>query len=89
LRRRRATRPQSSLDGEDRRDNVRGAFVISGLTPARRRDWQRRIAGKALVLVDDVMTTGATLEEAAATLRAAGARDVRAVTLARVEVRDR
>jgi predicted amidophosphoribosyltransferase len=35
------------------------------------------------------MTTGATLEEAAAALRAGGARDVRAVTLARVEVRDR
>jgi predicted amidophosphoribosyltransferase len=52
------------------------------------RRWDARqtaawVAGRVLVLVDDVSTTGATLDACARTLKAAGAREVRAVTAAR------
>lgn len=60
LRRVRATAKQTSLPPTRRRDNVRGAFVC-------RRD--PAVAGKTVVLVDDVMTTGATAHEAARALR--------------------
>ncbi len=68
----RATRPQASLSGDARRQNVRGAFR------ARRRfDPEIRIG-----LVDDVLTTGQTLESAADALLEAGAFEVRGLTLA-------
>jgi ComF family protein len=85
LRRARATRPQSSLDAGARYDNVRDAFRVSGWTERGRRRWRERIAGRTLLLVDDVTTTGATLDEGARVLLEAGAAEVRAVTLARVE----
>lgn len=68
----RATPPQSSLSATARRSNVKGAF--------RARPWTK---GRTLLLVDDVMTTGATAFEAAATLRDAGATDVRVAVFAR------
>lgn len=64
LRRVRATRAQSGLGPDERRRNVRGAFAVT--RPA----W---LAGRRALLVDDVVTTGATLAEALAALRAAGA----------------
>jgi ComF family protein len=71
----RATRPQTELDAEARRANVRDAFVV-----VRPRD----IEGRRLLLVDDVLTTGATAGAAARALRAAGAAAVGVVVLARV-----
>ena len=81
LRRLRDTRSQVELPAHERRQNVRDAF---GLTPSR--PWRRpeRLCGAVVVLVDDVMTTGATLDACARTLIAAGAREVRALTAARV-----
>jgi len=84
LRRVRHTRPQSDLDAGARRRNVRGAFALAGWTPLSRRRRAGRLADRHVVLVDDVMTTGATLEACAEVLREAGAREVSAVTLARV-----
>jgi ComF family protein len=66
--------PQTSQDSAHRRQNVRGAFMVT------RPD---RIANRRLLLVDDVMTTGATLDECARTLLTAGARRVDVFTLAR------
>jgi ComF family protein len=77
LRRVRPTRAQVELPAAERQSNVAGAF-------ATKRRCARHIAGRVVVLVDDVATTGATLEACARVLRAAGARDVRALTAARV-----
>jgi ComF family protein len=70
--RRRPTPAQADLDAVARRANVRGAFVA----PA-------RLAGAAVVLVDDVLTTGATADACARALRAAGARRVSVLTVGR------
>jgi predicted amidophosphoribosyltransferase len=97
LRRARRTPPQSALSAAMRRRNVRGAFALSSLGAwplplrsleitgwARLANVRRRISGRSVVLVDDVATTGATLEECARALKGAGAREVRAITVARV-----
>lgn len=69
----RPTRPQVELSGEERIKNVRGAFAV------KRPDL---VGGKIVLLVDDVFTTGATLNECAAVLKKAGATAVNALTLA-------
>jgi ComF family protein len=75
LRRVRDTAPQSRLDAAARRRNLRGAFALApGATPPAH-----------AVLVDDVMTTGATLYAAADALLRAGAQRVDAWVCARVE----
>lgn len=81
LYRRRATPPQTGLSAGARRRNVRRAFTISPFLPRAR--VRRLIAGSVVVVIDDVRTTGATLEACAVTLKAAGAREVRALTVAR------
>ncbi|TSC75252.1 MAG: phosphoribosyltransferase [Parcubacteria group bacterium Gr01-1014_33] len=69
----RATRSQVGLSQDARKANMKGAFQITK---------EDLVRGKIAILLDDVKTTGATLEEAAKTLRAAGAREVWAITVA-------
>ena len=75
LRKDRNTRAQSGLDDDGaRRANVLGAYAV--VDP-------ERVAGKRVLLIDDVITTGSTISECARILRAAGASDVVCATLAR------
>jgi ComF family protein len=70
----RPTEPQITLSAAERRVNVKGAFTVN------RPD---RIAGKRILLLDDVMTTGSTMDECAKELKKAGAAVVIAATIAR------
>jgi ComF family protein len=81
--RRRMTSPQTGLAAAARRRNVRGAFRLS--PRLRRSVIQSMIAGRNVVLVDDVRTTGATLNACAHVLKDAGAKEVRALTVARAD----
>jgi ComF family protein len=67
------TKPQVELSGEERRQNIVGAFAVSD---------PNVVKNKTILLVDDVKTTGATLEEAARVLKEAGAKRVWAMTAA-------
>ena len=68
------TRPQSLLAAHERRRNLRGAFQTG-----------RRFDGMDVAVIDDVITTGATVNALAASLRDAGAGEIHAWALARVE----
>jgi ComF family protein len=67
-------KPQTSLSRPERLRNLRRAFVIKHAEP---------FDGRRVLLIDDVFTTGTTLNECAKALRAAGAASVSALTLAR------
>ncbi len=69
--RQRATTPQTELDAAARRRNLRGAFVATD------------VSGQTVLLLDDVVTTAATVREAARTLLRAGASEVRVLAIAR------
>ena len=72
LHRVRAARPQATLDRARRVENVRGAFISEAGS----------LRGLRVALIDDVVTTGATLAAASSALRAAGAREVRMYVVA-------
>lgn len=76
LRRKRSTEVQATLAVAGRRRNVQGAFEA-----------RLNVAGKRILLVDDVMTTGATASACAMALKRAGAKSVSLVTVARVDRR--
>jgi ComF family protein len=77
LLRARWTGSQAGLKAEERRKNVRSAFALHP-------GWREAVKGKAVLLVDDVLTTGATVEACALALQRGGARHVDVLTLARV-----
>ncbi len=68
------TRSQTGLNSEERKRNVRRAFTIDG---------QRELEGKTVILVDDVATTGNTMNECARVLKKAGVEKVFCLVLAR------
>jgi len=70
--------PQSALTRDERLQNVRNAYALDPLEA-------RRVANKHVVLLDDVMTTGASLHAAASVLRAAGAAHITGLVFARTE----
>jgi len=68
------TPSQTELSEEERKENIKGVFSLRN---------QNQIFGKKILLVDDVYTTGSTLEEAARILKRAGAKEVWGVVVAR------
>lgn len=75
LKRTKSTLTQTGLDKSQREKNIRGAFTVTDNAQAK---------GKSIILIDDVYTTGATLNQCAKTLIKAGAGKVAALTLSRV-----
>ncbi|MDZ7640671.1 MAG: ComF family protein [Desulfurivibrio sp.] len=73
--RHRPTRSQAGMSGRHRRLNLRGAFALTE---------PRLVVKRRILLVDDVFTTGSTVNECAGVLLAAGAAEVQVLTLARV-----
>jgi ComF family protein len=74
----RHTPAQSALDRKARLANVKGAFAVDPLRPD-------AVRGRKVVLVDDVMTSGASIHAAAQVLRDAGAARITAVVIARTD----
>jgi ComF family protein len=72
-----ATTPQIGLSRQARADNVQGAFALSP-------EGEMRILNKKMILIDDVLTTGSTINAAARTLLRAGAQNVDVLVFARV-----
>jgi ComF family protein len=76
LTRARATLPQTQLTQRDRRENVRGAFTLTN---------GKSVRDQRLLVVDDIYTSGATVNECSHALVRGGAREVCVLTLARAE----
>jgi ComF family protein len=74
VRRKKATAPQAGLTSAQRRKNVQGAFEVKD---------RASLKGKRVLLIDDVLTTGATAGACARALKRAGAAQVTLLTLAR------
>jgi len=75
LKRHKFTLTQTGANRDERKENIKGAFEVTD---------KKKIAGKNIILIDDVYTTGATINECAKTLIKAGAQKVAVLTLARV-----
>jgi len=75
LKRRKFTLTQTGLNKAEREKNIKGAFVVTD---------REKVVGENIILIDDVYTTGATVNECAKTLVAAGAQKVAVLALARV-----
>ena len=75
LKRTRATPSQTGLSLKERTKNIKGAFSVRN---------SQKLNGKRILLVDDVMTTGATVNECSKILLQAGAEEILVYTLARV-----
>jgi ComF family protein len=78
LKRLKKTPHQTTLSGQARRKNMKTAFAVSN---------QEMIKGKNIILIDDVFTTGTTINECAKILHQAGAHEIQVLTLARAMVR--
>ena len=74
----RSTQNQHDLNGKERRQNLKNAFSVSDNTP---------FVGKTVLLCDDVYTTGATFDECARTLLAAGAKAVYCLAVASTQLK--
>ncbi len=75
LKRRKFTLTQTGLNKKERGKNIKGAFAVLD---------RQKVSGKNIILIDDVYTTGATINECAKVLLKAGAEQVAVLTLARV-----
>jgi ComF family protein len=75
LKRRKFTLTQTGSNKKERKNNIKGSFEVSD---------KKKIDGKKIILVDDVYTTGATVNECAKILTKSGAQKVSVLTLARV-----
>jgi competence protein ComFC len=73
LKRQKYTNSQSLLSRQNRQENIKGAFLVKG---------QTRIKGKSILLVDDILTTGSTVEECSKMLKQAGVTKVTAAVVA-------
>ena len=73
----RHTIPQQGLSARDRDKNVRGAFTV-------KKNYLKTLKGKNVLLIDDVFTSGATLNECSRVLKSAGATEINVLTIARV-----
>ncbi len=74
LKRIRHTTRQATLNREERLKNLKGAFAVPK---------PEKVAGKTILLIDDVLTTGSTLHACAEALRKAGVKDIKVFTVAR------
>jgi ComF family protein len=77
----RNTRSQTELTWEERLDNVRNAFTLKNIE-----EFSDKIKDKTVLLVDDVFTTGATLDTCAGVLMSGGVKEVHCLTVARAEI---
>ena len=70
---------QGRLKPEERIKNLENAFAISA-------NWRKKLQGKRVILIDDVLTSGATIEACSLVLRQVGVKDITALSIARVDL---
>jgi len=75
----RETIPQAELTKEERRENIKGVFLVKN---------RKLVKDKKILLLDDIYTTGSTMEEAARVLKEAGAKEIIGIVVARAKPGD-